>query len=52
LKGKTLSQVARKKGGSQFWWDLMIVKKLVMERGRFKTQDGSQTDYEGHMDRE
>jgi hypothetical protein len=23
-----------------------------MERGRFKTQDGSQTDYEGHMDRE
>jgi hypothetical protein len=35
LKGKTLSQVERKKGDSQIWSGLMEIKKLVLERGRF-----------------
>jgi hypothetical protein len=35
LKGKTLSQVERKKGDSHFWLGLMEIKKLVLERGRF-----------------
>jgi hypothetical protein len=32
LKGRTLSQVDRKKGDSQFWSGLMEVKNLVLER--------------------
>jgi hypothetical protein len=45
LKGKTLSEVERKKGDSHFWSRLMEVKKLVLERGRFQVQDGSQTRF-------
>jgi hypothetical protein len=45
LKGKTLSQVERKKGDSHFLSGLMEVKKLVMERGRFRIQDGTQTRF-------
>jgi hypothetical protein len=43
LKGKTLSQVERRKRDSHFWSGLMEVKKLVLERGWFQVQDGSQT---------
>jgi hypothetical protein len=45
LKGRTLSQVDRKKGDSQFWSGLMEVKNLVLERGRFNVQDGTQTRF-------
>jgi hypothetical protein len=34
LKGKTLSQVERRKGDSHFWAGLMEVKNLVLDRGR------------------
>jgi hypothetical protein len=45
LKGKTLSQVERKKGDSHFWSGLMEVKNLILERGRFMVSDGSQTRF-------
>jgi hypothetical protein len=45
LKNKTLSQVEKKKGDSHFWSGLMEIKNLVLERGRFKVQDGSQTRF-------
>jgi hypothetical protein len=45
LKGKTLSQVERRKGESHFWAGLMEVKNLVLERGRFQVLDGSQTRF-------
>jgi hypothetical protein len=45
FKGRTLSQVDRKKGDSQFWSGLMEVKNLVLERGRFNVQDGTQTRF-------
>jgi hypothetical protein len=45
LKNKTLSQVEKKKGDSQFWSGLMQVKRLVLERSRFKIQDGTQTRF-------
>jgi hypothetical protein len=45
LKGKTLAQVERRKGDSHFWSGLMEVKKLVLDRGRFQVQDGSQTRF-------
>jgi hypothetical protein len=45
LKNKTLSQVEKKKGDSHFWSGLMQVKKLVLERGRFKIQNGTQTRF-------
>jgi hypothetical protein len=45
LKGKTLSQVEKWKGNSHFWSGLMEVKNLVLERGRFQVQDGSQTSF-------
>jgi hypothetical protein len=45
LKGKTISQVERRKGDSQFWSGLMEIKKLVLVRGRFQVQDGSQTRF-------
>jgi hypothetical protein len=45
VKNKTLSQVRRKNGDSQFWSGLMEVKDLVLERGRFKVQDGAQTRF-------
>jgi hypothetical protein len=41
LKGKTLSQVQKKNGDSQFWSGLMEVKDLVLQRGRFGVQDGT-----------
>jgi hypothetical protein len=45
LKNKTLSQVERKKDDSHFWSGLMQVKELVLERGRFKIQNGTQTRF-------
>jgi hypothetical protein len=45
LKGRTLSQVAKKKGDSHFWSVLMEVKDLVLQIGRFRVQDGSQTRF-------
>jgi hypothetical protein len=45
LKGKTLSEVERRKGNSHFWSGLMEVKNLVLERGRFQVLDGSQTRF-------
>jgi hypothetical protein len=45
LKDKTLSQVEKKKGDSHFWSGLMQVKRLVLERGRFKIQNGTQTRF-------
>jgi hypothetical protein len=41
FKGKTLSQVERRKGDLHFWSGLMEIKKLVLVRGRFQVQDGS-----------
>jgi hypothetical protein len=45
LKGKTLSQVEKMKRDSHFLSGLMEIKKLVMERGRFKVQHASQTRF-------
>jgi hypothetical protein len=45
LKGRTLSQVAKKKGGSHFWAGLMEVKDLVLQGGLFRVQDGSRTRF-------
>jgi hypothetical protein len=45
LKGRTLSHVAKKKGDSHFWAGLMEVKDLVLQRGRFRVQDGSHTRF-------
>jgi Zn/Cd-binding protein ZinT len=45
LKRRTLSQVVKKKGDSHFWVGLMEVKDLVLQRGRFRVQDGSQTRF-------
>jgi hypothetical protein len=45
LKGKTLSQVVKKAGDSHFWSGLMEVKDLVLLRGRFKVQDGTQARF-------
>jgi hypothetical protein len=33
LKGRTLSQVKKKNGDSQFWSGLMEVKDLVLQKG-------------------
>jgi hypothetical protein len=45
LKGRMLSQVEKKNGDSHFWADLMEVKDLVLQRGGFRVQDGSQTRF-------
>jgi hypothetical protein len=45
LKNKTLSQVERKKGDPHFWSGLMQVKELVVEMGRFRIQNGTQTRF-------
>jgi hypothetical protein len=45
FKGKTLSQVERRNGDSHFWSGLMEIKKLVLVKGRFQVQDGSQTRF-------
>jgi hypothetical protein len=45
LRGRMLSQVAKKKGDSHFWAGLMEVKDLVLQRGRFRVHDGSQTRF-------
>jgi hypothetical protein len=42
---KTLSHVNCKKGNSHFWYGLMEVKRLLMERGRFKIESGHQTRF-------
>jgi hypothetical protein len=42
---KTLSQVEKRKGDSHSWSHLMEVKHLVLERGRFRVQDGTQTRF-------
>jgi hypothetical protein len=44
LKGKSLSRVAKKKGGSHFSAGLMEVKDLVLQRGRFRVQDAPRLD--------
>jgi hypothetical protein len=41
MKGKALSQAAKKKEDSHFWAGLMEVKDLVLQRGRFRVRDGS-----------
>jgi hypothetical protein len=41
LRAKLLSHIERKKGDSHFWSGLIEVKKIVLERGRFKVQDGT-----------
>jgi hypothetical protein len=45
LENKTLSQLEKKKGDSHFWSGLMQVKRLVLERGRFKIHNGTQTRF-------
>jgi hypothetical protein len=45
FKGKTLSQVERRKGDLHFWSGLMEIKELVLVRGRFQVQGGSQTRF-------
>jgi hypothetical protein len=45
LNNKTLSQVEKKKGDSHFWSGLMEVKRLVLKKGRFIVQDGTQTRF-------
>jgi hypothetical protein len=45
LKGKTLSQVVKKAGDSHFWSGLMEVKDLVLSRGKFKVQNGTQARF-------
>jgi hypothetical protein len=45
LKGKTLSQVVKKVRDSHFWSGLMEVKDIVISRGRFKVQDGTQARF-------
>jgi hypothetical protein len=45
LKGRTLSQVQKKNGDSHFWSGLMELKDLVLQRGRFRVQDGTQTRF-------
>jgi hypothetical protein len=47
IKDKTLSQVEKEKGDSHFWSTSMEFKSLVMERVRFKVQDGIQTRFLG-----
>jgi hypothetical protein len=45
FRNKTLAQVERKKGDSHFWSGLMEVKSLLLERGRFSIQSGTQTRF-------
>jgi hypothetical protein len=45
LQNKTLSQVGKRKGDSQFWKGLMDVKDNFLERGRFVVHSGQQTDF-------
>jgi hypothetical protein len=47
LKEKTLCQVTRKPGDSQFWAGLMEVKDQFLARGSFTVKDGSQTSFWG-----
>jgi hypothetical protein len=37
--------VEKKKGDSHFWSGLMQVRRLVLERDRFKIQNGTQTRF-------
>lgn len=45
IKNKTLSQVEKKKGDSQFWAGLMEVKEKFLDRGRFVVHDGNQSRF-------
>jgi hypothetical protein len=45
FKDKRLSQVMRKRGDSHFWSGLIEIKGLVLDRGQFKVQDGTQTRF-------
>ena len=45
LKNKTLSQVTKQPGDSQFWSGLMEVKDQFLEHGKFKVNNGNQTRF-------
>jgi hypothetical protein len=45
LKDKTPTQAQKKKGDSHFWSGFMDVKNILLERGRFIVQDGTQTRF-------
>lgn len=45
LQNNTLSQVGKKKGGSQFWTGLMEIKEQFLERGSFVVRDGNQARF-------
>jgi hypothetical protein len=42
LGNKSITQVIRKPGDSQFWSGLMNIKDLFLSMGKFKLQDGKQ----------
>ena len=45
LKSKTLTQVEKKPGDSQFWSGLMSVKQEFLKWMTFKVQNGKQTRF-------
>ena len=45
LKSKTLTQVEKKSGDSQFWSELMSVKQDFLKWMTFKVQNGNQTRF-------
>ena len=45
LKNKTLSQVVKQPGDSQFWVGLMEVKEHLLDRGKFLVQNGEQVRF-------
>ena len=45
LKSKTLTQVEKKPGDSQFWSGLMSVKQEFLNWMTFKVQNGKQTRF-------
>jgi hypothetical protein len=47
LKNKTLSQVCKQAGDSQFWSGLMEVKDKFLSRGKFKINNDKQTRFLG-----
>ena len=45
LRGKTLSQVNKQPGDSQFWRGLMAIKEQFLQRGKFQVSNGEQTRF-------
>jgi len=45
LKRKTITQVVRRPGDSQFWIGLMRIKENFFQLGKFKIQNGTQTRF-------